>query len=292
MPYVRWMGADEENRKQLLAIRAGALDPGASITTLLRQCLALATDTGSEKLKAWAKAELKGYPDDADLPAYRKVNAALYADTRTPTEIMRHRRFDPDAVPQEVRGILREEVPLFQDVATLIAAAAGAQGGAVKFSPPGANKVMAAMYSESFEVTQIYWEVLCASLDGVADQVRTVLVEMTNEVLEQVPEGQGPTAGEVDRAVQFVVEGDKNVINVVTGDQSSAVGDSGERTSQASSSGVRDFFTGTAAQVVGALLVLLLVAGGTALGLNSCESDGTDPSASTTTTTTQIPGGG
>ena len=28
------MGADEENRKQLLAIRAGALDPGASITTL------------------------------------------------------------------------------------------------------------------------------------------------------------------------------------------------------------------------------------------------------------------
>jgi len=41
-------------------IQAGALDPRSELKALLRKCVTLGGETGSERLRTWAALELKG----------------------------------------------------------------------------------------------------------------------------------------------------------------------------------------------------------------------------------------
>ncbi|MBT2598120.1 hypothetical protein [Arthrobacter sp. ISL-72] len=51
------------------SLREQILDESEPLAGLLRKCLLLGAETGSESLRQWARYELSGYDDDAEVPA-------------------------------------------------------------------------------------------------------------------------------------------------------------------------------------------------------------------------------
>ncbi len=53
-------------------IQNSAIDPGSDLGTILRKCKVLAARLGSQSLEDWILFESNGYPEEAEIPPYRK----------------------------------------------------------------------------------------------------------------------------------------------------------------------------------------------------------------------------
>src|SRR4051794_40554338 len=62
------------NDTLLRSIRERLLDESEPLAGLLRKCLMLGAETGSDSLRNWARSELNGYGDGAEVPSYRKLH--------------------------------------------------------------------------------------------------------------------------------------------------------------------------------------------------------------------------
>lgn len=56
----------------LRSLREHLLDESEPLAGLLRKCLLLGAETGSEALRAWARRELNGYGEEDEVPKYRR----------------------------------------------------------------------------------------------------------------------------------------------------------------------------------------------------------------------------
>lgn len=63
----------------VLELQYAAADESASIAELLRKARLIATKLGQAEFETWAKLELDGYRDDAELPPYRLLNCSVQA---------------------------------------------------------------------------------------------------------------------------------------------------------------------------------------------------------------------
>ena len=61
----------------LTALRDRVIDDTQPLPGLLRTCLMLGAETGSQSLREWARYELNGYTGDAELPPYRRIYAGM-----------------------------------------------------------------------------------------------------------------------------------------------------------------------------------------------------------------------
>lgn len=57
----------------LRSLRERLLDESEPLAGMLRKCLLLGAETGSEALRDWARKELNGYGSEDEVPKYRKV---------------------------------------------------------------------------------------------------------------------------------------------------------------------------------------------------------------------------
>ncbi|WP_197339761.1 hypothetical protein [Ralstonia solanacearum] len=60
------------------SIQADAIEASTSVSSLLRKCKLLASRVGHTQLEQWVDLELRGYPEGADLPAYRVTPVVSY----------------------------------------------------------------------------------------------------------------------------------------------------------------------------------------------------------------------
>ncbi|WP_346825057.1 hypothetical protein ACEN2Y_00730 (plasmid) [Ralstonia solanacearum] len=60
------------------SIQADAIEASTSVSSLLRKCKLLASRVGHPQLEQWVDLELRGYPEGADLPAYRVTPVVSY----------------------------------------------------------------------------------------------------------------------------------------------------------------------------------------------------------------------
>ena len=67
----------------LADLQAGLRDDNGSTTSLLQKCILLGGQVGSERLRDWARQELKGYDRIDQVPKYRRVSAPLCIDSAT-----------------------------------------------------------------------------------------------------------------------------------------------------------------------------------------------------------------
>ncbi|MCV7609521.1 hypothetical protein MICRO80W_540013 [Micrococcus luteus] len=61
----------------LTDLRERVIDESEPLPGLLRKCLMLGAETGSQSLREWARFELNGYPDGAEVPSYRRIHAGM-----------------------------------------------------------------------------------------------------------------------------------------------------------------------------------------------------------------------
>lgn len=207
------------DRTLVAEIERNLLD-GQPIADVLRKLIILGGRSGSADLRDWASDELRGYTDTSvdDLPDYRRVGAVIKVDAIIGPNQVTGQTLAPYQFPEEVREHITNDVPFFQGIGEIEAMARQEKGTHIKLGLPGERYIASLLDRESGNpyqhITQIYWSVAVAAIDGLVDQVRTRLAEFLGELRASTPPGAEPSLESVDSALTVVVTGKRNHVQV------------------------------------------------------------------------------
>jgi hypothetical protein len=202
-------------------IQQDALDATKPLNDVLRKCVALGGEAGSEALRSWATRELKGYGPDDTVPDYRIIPATIQMDYMTPGAIFKGEQISALQLPAQAREKIKEEVEVRVPLAEIVdvAITARARDEAVKFSLPVSSAMVPIMNAEYAsehpsarrKITSVYWAVHSGTCLSIADVVRTTVVEPVAS-LRPISESISATSGgkEADKVVNVVLHGDGN----------------------------------------------------------------------------------
>lgn len=181
----------------------------------MRKCLALGGLAKSAELRDWAARELRGYPDEAPLPDYRKIRTPLLMDGFTGSGIFRGRQVSVIDLPEEARGVVGNELSLTFGAGKIEALIRQAEdrGEPVELGPPAAAELALMMSHEvgRYQVECVHWSVGTGAPHGVTDAIRTTLTEPVAEIRAGTGgEDSAPSPEVVGQAVQLAVYGKGN----------------------------------------------------------------------------------
>jgi AbiTii len=225
-------------------ISEGALDSTSDLPALLRKCVSLGGQVGSERLREWAALELKGYGSDDELPTYRLVAAPLVMDGIAGNNHIRGQTLPLTMIPEVAQGKLTTSVKFFEPIAEIEAMVQSARNDGeniIRLGPPGGEELVALINHKIATIEQdrmarmdmpphqlverIYWSVSIPPVTRILDVVRTTLVELVAEMTAGTPSGTIlPTRDVAEQAVDVAIYGKGNRVNIIhAGDNSHVV---------------------------------------------------------------------
>lgn len=186
----------------LRSLRDRLLDENEPLAGLLRKCLLLGAETGSESLRQWARFELNGYDDSAELPAYRKLpTPPISVDSLSGNTWAKNVTYNRLQLPSKPRECIGEEFLLPQSVEEL---AQLATHKSLSFTGTGLAYAQHLWNEELGPFQQIVgmsFTLSGSAIAGVLGQIRTQLVDMVADLTADTPLTQLPRKEQVDAAV-------------------------------------------------------------------------------------------
>lgn len=186
----------------LRSLREHIIDESQPLAGLLRKCLLLGAETGSESLRTWARNELNGYRDEDHLPDYRRlVSIPISIDTLSGPNWSKNLIIDRLQIPEEAREFVPEMIPLHQGVDELERTASQES---VRFTSPGLAAAQSIWTNElgMFQsIEGIRYVMQGSAFAGILGEIRTTLVDMVAELTATTPLTELPTKAQVDDAV-------------------------------------------------------------------------------------------
>lgn len=190
------------NDTLLRSIRERLLDESEPLAGLLRKCLLLGAETGSESLREWARSELNGYGDGAEVPSYRKVHGvpismnSMSGNTWATGQIIDRHQLPKDAweyVPEEFA--FRQPIEELEELATK---------KNLSFSSPGlsyAQTIWNGQLGPWQNVMGLSYVMTGSAIAGILGQIRTQLVDLIADLTSDTPLAELPGKEQVDAAV-------------------------------------------------------------------------------------------
>jgi hypothetical protein len=208
----------------LAELKAGLRNGKTNTADLLNQCILLGGEVGSERLRDWARKELKGYGNAEALPDYRRVAASLCIDGYARGGYITGEAISVLALPEFARDLISEDAPFPHSLAQL-EELSRRHDETVNLQVPGAQELILLWNQETGNrVTRLYWQVSRSAVVGVVAGVRIALTELVAEMLAAAPsQDQPPSREAADNAVHLVVTGNRNTVTVV-GSQTAMAG--------------------------------------------------------------------
>jgi hypothetical protein len=186
----------------LQSLRDQVLDEYLPLAGLLRKCLLLGAETGSESLRQWARFELRGYDDAVEVPHYRSFpTPPISVDSLSGPSWTRGQIFDRLQLPLKAREGVPESFQLRQPVEELDALA---KSDTLSFTSTGlayAQTVWNAELGPFQQIVGMSFKIPGSVVAGVLGQVRTQLVDIVAELLADTPLSELPGKEKVDAAV-------------------------------------------------------------------------------------------
>ncbi len=187
------------------------LDRTVPVADVLRACLVLYGHTNATQLRAWASAELQGYPRINDVPDYRKIAAPIMQVVDVPYRGRSTHPFNVHSLPDFAREYITEIVPLNQGADELEALASlyEAQNQQIELGVFAGDAYMSVWNKRpdrSYTIVAMYWTITPAAIRGVLGRIRTMLTEFVAELRTAVGDSNMlPTATQTDSAVMAMV---------------------------------------------------------------------------------------
>ena len=186
----------------LQSLRELLLDEAQELAGLLRKCLLLGAETRSESLRQWARYELNGYPDGAELPSYRKLpSPPLLVDSISGNIRATNVAYDRFQLPAEAQKGVPEQFLLHQPIEELEQLATQKSlsftGTGLAYARMMWNKELGPFQ----EITGISFSIPGSVIAGVLGQIRTQLVDVVADLTAETPLSELPRKEQVDAAV-------------------------------------------------------------------------------------------
>lgn len=169
---------------------------------MLRKCLLLGAETGSEALRDWARKELNGYGSEDEVPKYRKVGGPPIAmDSISGYTLAKNQIIARHQLPREAWEYVPDEFSFKQPIEELEQLAGQKQ---LSFASPGlayAQTIWNGQLDEFQSIINLYYVMSGTVLAGVLGQIRTKLVDLVADLTADTPLSELPKKDQVDAAV-------------------------------------------------------------------------------------------
>ncbi|KAA1395874.1 hypothetical protein [Aeromicrobium ginsengisoli] len=186
----------------LQSLRERLMDESEPLSGLLRKCLMLGAETGSDSLRDWARRELNGYGDEDEVPRYRRLHSPpISADSQSGPTWVQGQILDRLQIPPKAREYVSETIPMKQPIEELEQLAGQKK---LSFSSPGLAAAMSIWNRElgPFQsVSSLSYVMSGSHVAGILGQVRTNLVEIVADLTSGTPLTELPGKDKVDAAV-------------------------------------------------------------------------------------------
>lgn len=186
----------------LRSLRDHLLDESEPVAGLLRKCLLLGAETGSQALREWARQELRGYDDHDDVPEYRKArDISMLMNSISGNTTVSNQPVDRLQVPPDARKYISEETEFRQPVEELEKLASQES---VAFTSPGLTAAIAVWNQKlgAFQrVIDLHYTLSGSAFAGMVGQIRTQLVDVIADLTSDTPLAELPKKEQVDAAV-------------------------------------------------------------------------------------------
>ncbi|ANM04132.1 hypothetical protein AMC78_CH02039 [Rhizobium phaseoli] len=178
----------------LADIQSDAVSDNANVATLLRKCMLLAHQLDSELLEDWVRYELKGYPENAEVPDYREMglNFKISASNRA-------WQATNQPVPQLLvnQAVGNDQFHIFkcrQAVGTIDVDKIKGSDNKLTINLDNYALILhGKVYDESYSIQRFWAEVPSSGVIGIIDAVKNRVLEFTLALQKRYP-----SAGEVD----------------------------------------------------------------------------------------------
>lgn len=186
----------------LSSLRERVLDESEPLAGLLRKCLLLGAETGSESLRQWARYELNGYDEDVDVPSYRLLPPPpIKVDWISGNTLATGQTLDRLQLPVEAQEGVPESFPLRQPVEELESLTGRSS---VSFTSTGlayAQTVWNIKLGPYQQIMGMSYVLSGPMITGVLGQIRTQLVDVVADLTAETPLAELPKKDAVDAAV-------------------------------------------------------------------------------------------
>lgn len=167
-------------------IQKDAISDEVQLSSLLRKCLMLATRLDSEELRGWARSELNGYVDKADLPPYRVLTKQVRGTLSTRAESARDVPLLIYDLSDDIRELLTTAL-VFDPIAS-IERMTQTSGASVRLAIPAEIVLLISRrYPRGVGCINAYMLMAVNDLIGVLDTVRTRVLDFALEIERQYP---------------------------------------------------------------------------------------------------------
>lgn len=186
----------------LRSLRERIVDESEPLAGLLRKCLLLGAETGSDALRDWARYELNGYGDGVDVPEYRRLpSPPIKMDSTSGYTWMQGQMVDRIQVPSDAREYIPEWLALRQPIDELEKLAGSSS---LTFSSSGlaaAQSIWNGQLEMGQQIVGMSYAVSGSVIAGIVGQIRTQLVDLVAELSADTPLSELPGRDQVDAAV-------------------------------------------------------------------------------------------
>ena len=211
-------------RGGLLAQIAADLIDDRPLSSLMQKCIVLGGRAGSEKMRDWARWELKGYAGADAVPPCCHVHAPLMAViTNLAGYNGRPTQVHEDVFADQIRDVIRETIDDIEDAILPygigMLEGLASQGTDMHRLGPPFSSVMAETLNKwhmepGSRVAEVYWSVSNAAIVGTLVRIRGALADLVAELRTLTPQDQDvPDKQAADQAVRVVITGDRTSIH-------------------------------------------------------------------------------
>ncbi|MCM3662386.1 hypothetical protein M3148_15505 [Georgenia satyanarayanai] len=186
----------------LRSLRELMLDESEPLAGLLRKCLLLGAETGSDSLRLWARSELNGYDGKDEVPEYRKVyNVPISMDSISGNTWTKNQVISRLQLPEAAREYVSDEFTFRHPMEELEQLAAHKS---LSFSSPGLSMAMT-IWNQQLDMFQsvvnMHFVMSGSTVAGMLGQIRTKLVDVVADLTADTPLFELPKKDQVDAAV-------------------------------------------------------------------------------------------
>jgi hypothetical protein len=186
----------------LRSLRTQLLDEGEPLAGLLRKCLLLGAETGSNSLRQWARFELNGYNEGIELPSYRRLpTPPISVDSISGNTWAKNMTYNRLQLPTEAQKGVPEFLPLHQPVEELEQLAVQETLSFASVGLTYAQMIWNRELGPFQEITGLSFKLGGSAIAGVLGQIRTQLVDVVADLTADTPLEELPDKLRVDAAV-------------------------------------------------------------------------------------------
>ncbi|MCJ7507660.1 MAG: hypothetical protein MUO85_02870 [candidate division Zixibacteria bacterium] len=194
----------------LQEIQVEAVDSKSDLGTLLRKCRILASRLKNEELKNWVQYELDGYPPDAALPDYRKLQTQSYGYLSGPFgQSINNAPIPSMCIPKEIRHLVAPGVEFRNGVTALQDMISRRETEALQVHwPANVVALVSDRIMEGMTLLQAWKLIPASAVVSILDIVRNRILNFALEI-----ESAAPNAGEGNLTPALTADKVSNVFN-------------------------------------------------------------------------------